>query len=152
MPHHRVISLMLGLRILALRERERADFFFVMLKQCFDWLSGEADSGERWQWIGCRICSRGSSQAKCCWTTLLMNGLSRTSAVSAAELDWLFARDEVFGDVICCWICWLMHFDQAPVKITVYGCFDLCYNRLNFCWRQLIFRWLWAVFTSTTKF
>ena len=76
--------------------------------------------------------------------------LSQTSAVNAAELDWLFMRDEVFGDVICCWICWSMHFDQAPVKITVYGCVDLCYSGRNFCWRQLIFRWLWEVFT--TKF
>ena len=46
-------------------ERE-SRLFFVMLKQCFDWLSGEADSGERWQRIGCRICSRGSSQANFC--------------------------------------------------------------------------------------
>ena len=28
--------------------------------------------------------------------------LSQTSAVNAAELDWLFMRDEVFGDVIRC--------------------------------------------------
>ena len=70
--------------------------------------------------------------SQCCWTWLL------------------FVRDEVFGDVIRCWICWSVHFDQAPVRITVYGCLDLCYSRLNFCWRQLIFRWLWEVFT--TKF